>query len=54
MRIVCVAQADIAAVATMLVGKLTELLGELCKVRTPLARHRAFYPTGHTCALFAC
>jgi hypothetical protein len=32
MRIVCIAQADIAAVATMLVGKLTELLNELCKV----------------------
>ena len=35
MRIVCIAQADIAAVATMLVGKLTELLSELCKARTP-------------------
>mmetsp|Transcript_82019 Transcript_82019/g.220246 ORF Transcript_82019/g.220246 Transcript_82019/m.220246 type:complete len:988 (-) Transcript_82019:468-3431(-) len=31
MRIVCVAQADIAAVASLLVGKLTEFLSELCK-----------------------
>ena len=33
MRIVCIAQADIAAVATMLVGKLTELLSELCDAK---------------------
>ncbi len=32
MRIVIVAQSDISAVATMLAGKLTELLNELCKV----------------------
>ena len=31
MRIVTVAQADVAAVAPMLVGKLTEILSELCQ-----------------------